>query len=199
MTSDPGIDMALQFKSQQVLADPLLMAYYSSMNMIEGYLKGQMYDQVEAELGPEVRDTWDEYWRMKEAGEDYRGFMRQHPELARYRDIKDAWAAEIARYMEQLAGKIPERVPASLRPEGDFSSLEAEQVLGLSQQQVSPVAGWTQADWVGQLGSSLYRLAQDALNGAQLTTAAKKALDTQAEILGIPGGWRALLAFLGAQ
>lgn len=197
LDADPEIDAALQFKSGAVLGDPTLMAYYGSMNMIEGFLKGQMYDQIEKELGPEVWDTWDEYWRMKEAGENYQAFKRQHPELARYGEIKDEWAARITDYMVQLAGKIPERVPASLRPEGDFSSLAAEEVMRLSQQQVSPVANFTPEDWQAQLGGSLYRLSLDAILGdRQLTTAAKQALDDQADAMGIPGGWEALLAFL---
>ena len=197
LEADPEIDAALAFKSRAVLTNATLMAYYGSMNMIDGYLSGQMYDEIETELGPQVWDVWDEYWRMKEAGENYRAYYKAHPELARYGDIKDKWEGMIADYMVRLADKIPERVPVSLRPEGDFSSLAAERVFGLAQQQISPVANFTSEDWVAQLGTSLYRLSLDAIfTGGQLTNAAKQALDAQAEALGIPGGWKALLAFL---
>ena len=97
LDANPVLRQAMAWKDQVIMFSPTLAAYYTSLDKIEAYYKGEMYNAIEEELGSDIWDKWDEYNEEKLVSDAAgRTYWKAHPELGRYMDIKDDWEDIIA-------------------------------------------------------------------------------------------------------
>jgi len=181
LASDPQIGEALDFKSAAVLGNPILSRYYASLNTIEGYYNGQMWNAIRDELGPDIWDKWDEYYQL--FGAEQRAYKAAHPELARYTEMKDEWGPVVA--------------AASLRAEARLRDIAPEmrhlELTGTQQTAADALrnqkAGYPQLTWEALksiMGDSLSRLVEDHfVDDASLPNSAMTRLRGIADDMGL--------------
>ena len=193
LSLDPAIGQALDWRAETILRSQTLSAYYTSIEKVEQYYNGLMYDAIEKELGKDIWEKWDVYWFLVDADpKEARAYYKAHPELKRYGELKDAWVP----IAEQKAIEI-----GRLLPEGEGATLrEIEGELGIGAQAVQgnfPTVGpgaITPEMWQSALGGSTFRLVMDfLLDGTPLPRAALTKLENAAQSMGIPGGAEGLM------
>jgi len=97
LDANPVLEQAMKWKDQTIMFSPTLSAYYTSLDKIEAYYRGEMYAAIEKELGADIWDKWDSYNEAKyRSDEEARAYWKSHPELERYMDIKEDWEDLIA-------------------------------------------------------------------------------------------------------
>jgi len=174
----PEVEEALDWKTQIVLRNPLLSAYYGSIETIERYYTNQMYDEIEAELGADIWAQWDEYHYLKDTGQSTRAYWNTHPELARYGEIRDEWSKTIASKVIALGSKLPEGKPAFMRPDADFTSLGSQDLQSYFDQPPAMIPWET---WQEVLPQSI----QKGIATERLTEADAMQLERISEMLGL--------------
>jgi len=202
LASDPEIGEALDYKSLAVLSNPTLSRYYASLNTIEGYYNGQMWNAIRDELGPDIWDKWDEYYQL--AGSEQRAYKAEHPELARYMEMKDEWKPLVAAAILRAEARLRD-IPPELR-HVELTGTQGTAVEDLQGRQV----GYPQLSWDAMrsiMGESLARLVQDnvrddsPLPGSALTrlrnVAADMGIENEYILLGLAE--RALQGPLGEE
>ena len=155
LDSDPEIGAALDFKSREILGNPVLFSYYASLRTVEGYYQGQMWADIERKLGSDIWDKWDEYFARE--GPERRAYWNSHPELAQYGDLRDSWDPIVAERMVTIGGKLREVRPELRELFGATSTQEA--IAGGPGFEQLPQLPWD--EWVQILGPSLSRLVED--------------------------------------
>jgi len=181
LASDPEIGQALDFKSATVLGHPLLSRYYASLETIEGYYRGQMWNAIRDELGADIWDKWDEYFSKE--GAERRAYWNAHPELARYGQIRDEWEPTVADAILRAESRLRDVTP-ELRLE-ELTGMQASVAEGIQNRQVGyPELSWD--DLQSAMGESLARLVEDnVLYGAPLSRSALTRLGIIADDLGV--------------
>lgn len=121
--ANPVLGQYLDFKASAYANDPLLQKYYGSLEDINSYYKGLMYDELEWAF-PDIQKTFDEYNRLKLTGENvmvkdkkgkevsrkaYNQFWKAHPELQRYLDLKDLYNKQLADMLVEIEKDLPEK------------------------------------------------------------------------------------------
>jgi hypothetical protein len=97
LDANPRLEQAMKWKDQTIMFSPTLSAFYTSLDKIEAYYKGEMYAAIEEELGADIWDKWDQYNEAKFVSDaEARTYWKSHPELERYMDIKEEWEDLIA-------------------------------------------------------------------------------------------------------
>jgi len=129
--ANPDVEQALDWQDAQKITNPALAPYYSSIDQIERYLKGNMYDQIEDELGDDIWDKWEVWGRLKDRNPaDAKRYYRDHrDEFDRYHEIKDEYEPHIASAMVRIASMIPAAKPPNWRgaaPEDGFESTTSD-------------------------------------------------------------------------
>ncbi len=187
LDANPIVGDVLDWKSRIVLGNPLLSAYYGSISVVESYYRGLMYDAIENELGPEVWDTWDEYWDVKENLGDAKAFWKEHPELERYNLLRDEYEAIISKSTIRAVGAIPESRPAVIRPDVGAETFAQQDIRGVLEQEEVSSYSFTWQDWQEVLSVPMQGVIQDfAYSGEELPDAAERQLERIAEELDIP-------------
>ena len=190
---DPQIGEALDWKAETILRSQTLSAYYNSIEKVEQYYKGLMYDAIEKELGRDIWEKWDVYHFLKDADvKEARAYYKAHPELDRYLELRDAWtpiaeqkAIEVGRLLPEGQGAVLREIEAEL---GIGAAAVAENFPTVTPGQVTPEM------WQTALGGSAFRLVMDfLLDGDPLPRAALTKLETAAGAMGIPGGAEGLM------
>jgi hypothetical protein len=214
LDSHPVIGQALDWRQQQIMADPLLSAYYNSLEKTQRYLKGQMYDEAEAEFGKDLWDKWDVYSRLKEANpKSARSYFKDHPELKKYLDFRDERLGAIEAEAQRIALMIPSAKPEVYRqtqealPSSGTSTTEewiegeVQKYLPEPTESYQPAANlplalsWAQ--WANMVGSSTSRLLADHYrDGTPLPKAVMTRMDIFASSMGMEG--EALVGMIGA-
>ena len=181
LEGDPEIGSALDFKSREILTNPLVFQYYASLNTIEGYYNGQMWGDIERKLGSDIWDKWDEYYRQE--GAEKRAYWNAHPELEQYRQLRAGWEPIVAQRTVDAGAKLRD-VPPELR-RGELGLGQQDLAAGLeAQNRGLPQISWD--DWQDVLGTSLSRLVADyALHQDQLPGSAIRSLEDAGAEFGI--------------
>ena len=106
LDANPRLEQAMKWKDQTIMFSPTLSAFYTSLDKVEAYYKGEMYTAIEEELGADIWDKWDQYNEAKLISDaEARTYWKAHPELERYMDIKEDWEDLIATNMINV-GKL---------------------------------------------------------------------------------------------
>ena len=182
---DPAIGAALDWKASTIINSPTMSAYYTSIEKVEQYYKGLMYDAIEKELGADIWDKWDIYHFLREADpKEARAYYKAHPELKRYGELRDAWTPIAEQKAIEVGRLLPEGEGATLRDIEAEMGLGAQDVAGnfptVSPGEVTPEM------WQGALGGSAFRLVMDfLLDGKELPRSARTKLERIAEGMGM--------------
>ena len=193
LSLDPAIGQALDWRAETILRSQTLSAYYNSIEKVEQYYKGLMYDAIEKELGKDIWEKWDVYWFLQGADlKEARAYYKAHPELKRYGELKDAWVPIAEQKAIEVGRLLPEGQGATLR------QIKGELGIGALEVQGNfPTGGpgaITPEMWQAALGGSTFRLVMDfLLDGTPLPVAAQRKLETAAQSMGIPGGAEGLM------
>jgi hypothetical protein len=133
LDENPRLRDARQWKASTIMRSPTLSAYYTSLDKIEAYYKGEMYKAVEDELGAEIWDTKDGYYDAKDrSSSDAKAYLRTHPEMKRYWDILDEWEEYIASSTIRVAELIrpgPGPTVREVMGEMGFTSEKVEEIV----------------------------------------------------------------------
>ena len=167
------------------MSSDLLSTYYGGIEQIETYYNGRMYQLIKDEVGEDIFDVWAEYWDLKDSGGNWRAFWDEHPELQRYRDLRDTYTPLAADAIVSLADRIAEGAPAELREDlGESQGVsQIEQGLSSQQQQVLQL---TFEDWRNALGTSAMNLVVDYIvDGDSLPNSVRDRLDIVADTYGL--------------
>ena len=180
----PVVEQAMDWRTEQILNDPVLSAYYGGLDKLRSYYEGKMYDQIEKELGNDIWDKWNIYWSYvnTDQEEKARAYRKQHPELKKYGELKEKGLEQIQEQILEFGDKLPEGEPTRLR-EDVGESIGAQQVEEYIQQ--PEAVGYTIQEWTAMLGPELTRLAILSYEGERLPSDINELLDRQAAMFGI--------------
>jgi len=121
LRNHPEVAEALDFKQQMVMMTPQMSAYYTSVERIEKYWKGQMYQEAEERFGEELWALRDVYHTVADADRDAaREMWKDYPQLGEYLKFRDAELLRIADYVNHFGSLIPEAAPPLYRVPQEF-------------------------------------------------------------------------------
>ncbi len=147
LDSHPEVSAAMDWKAERIFSSPLLSAYYGSIGTLEGYLKSQMYTEIEGTLGQDFFDVLDEYNRLKTYGtnDEVKAFYKIHKDkIKTYHQILDTWQVAIDKAIVNFTVHVPD-VDSKVRQ--DFDPLTAsagaqDLAAGLQQPYVRSMTEW---------------------------------------------------------
>jgi hypothetical protein len=190
----PEVQQALDFQAGRVVNSPDMAPYYSSIDKIERYYKGVMYNAIEAEVGADIWDKWDEY-NLAQLDGTQRKYWREHPELERYIELRDDYQKVIAQAITNVAGKLKSPVFPALR---DADNLSTGQQAALDAIQ-NPAGNPYRVSWEelsAGMSQPLQNLVLDYVyTGEDLPSAAKRQLEYLAGQMGVD--YDTLLVMIG--
>lgn len=152
---NPDVEATIQAQRYLMMQNPVIMAYYGGLDMIERYWKGVMYNKAEEKYGVDIWDTQRKYWDYRDAGQnaDAKSWLKQHPELKKYWTFRKRYQKIIDQQIISAGSKLREGKPFSLRDEelkGFLQEDIAEKLMVLNREkaleQVAP------EDWQAQIG-----------------------------------------------
>ncbi len=192
LASNPEVQAVLDWKEQQIMGDDFLMKYYGGLDFIERYYTGEFYSALEAELGDDIWDKWDEYYRLKEQDElnDSLGdktklakeYWDANPQLEGYGNFKDRWQSVYDERARVVGDALEPGLPPILR--GDLEDPSVFQEEALEQLDPQEQIPWEQ--WQQVLSPAMQRLVEDFyLSGELLPDIAREDLEELAEQLGM--------------
>jgi len=183
LIANPDVEEYLDWRAVYVMSKPLLDAYYGGLDTLTGFYKGRMYDQIDKELG-DVGSKWREYWFL-DATDDKaaRKYYKENKKtFERYKEIRDRWQKLIDQSITDMAGKLPEGIPPTLREDVE-ETYGGQQLLGEIAVQIPD---FTYAQWQEYLGESATNvLFASYHNEAQIPPEAYNFLESKAFALGI--------------
>jgi hypothetical protein len=200
LKNNPVVEEALNWKQEQAIINPILSPYYTSIERIEKYLKGQMYDEAEELFGENLWDLWEVYHRIADIdNKAARQMWKDYPQLNGYTEFRDERLVYIAQRVAELGAKIPEAVPPAYR---EGQTLEAEVITPDTNKEawvegmvlsyvgggralpatVAPQPAMTEADFRQIMGEPLYNL---WASGEELPLFAQRRLDLLETVYGI--------------
>jgi hypothetical protein len=190
----PEVQQALDFQAGRVVNSPDMAPYYSSIDKIERYYKGVMYNAIEAEVGADIWDKWDEY-NLAQLDGTQRKYWREHPELKRYIELRDDYQKVIAQAITNVAGKLKSPVFPALR---DADNLSTGQQAALDAIQ-NPAGNPYRVSWE-ELSASMSQPLQNLVldyvyTGKDLPSAAESQLEYLAGQMGVD--YDTLLVMIG--
>jgi len=120
----PEIGEALDAKNALILSNPRLSAYYASLNTVQSFYNGIMYEKLD-EMYPGMDDLWTEYYDLKKIGEEEaaKRFKKAHPEMNDYMDTRDLFRQVTDQRIADFIDYLPEGMPMFTRE--DFQAAEA--------------------------------------------------------------------------
>jgi hypothetical protein len=146
LQANPIVGEALDWKSAIVLSNTLLRDYYGGIDQTERFLNGQMYDQIETQLGAEIWTTWSEYWLLKDAGQykEAAAYFKAHPELKAYGEIKKGYVNSINQYLLRIGQRIKNAPKPAIRTDTGELSVAQQNLLGELNAPAEPMFTWAQ-------------------------------------------------------
>ena len=134
MLQNPDVSAAMSYKKQQIMNDPEVFKYYGSIDMIESYHIGKMYDELKRRYGNDIQEKWGHYYDLqqqdalnKQMGRRTnlaREYKNEHPELTAYSRDKRALEDQANREIVRFANMLPEQPDIELR-EGEIEAENA--------------------------------------------------------------------------
>jgi hypothetical protein len=188
LDENPDVQEAMNWKDAQIINDPLMKAYYSSIDKIERYYNNMMYSQMEEKFGADIWDVEQGYYDAKLTNTQ-KQYLKQHPELKQMWDAKDIYKQLINGAIIRAADNTVEVRMPRLRPTVPESMGEIGVDMGLgAQAQERTVYDYTWDDFAPLMSDPMQRLVIDAAtSGEDLSYAAQGQMDYIAEQLGIDG------------
>jgi hypothetical protein len=180
LDAHPEVQEALSWKDNEIITNPLLMAYYGSAQTVERYYKGVMNAAIAQEVGEDIWDKWDTYYDIYD-DDERKAYWKAHPELERYIEVKDAYTDIVAGHVTRIASVIPESRQANLR--GAVPATSGEQAVAASVAQTGQdIYGMTWDDWRGMMSEPLQNIVLDyALGGEDIPERAMSQIEYIAE------------------
>jgi len=183
----PNLQQAMDWKAQQININPLLRQYYGSIESIERYYTGMMYDVIEQELGSDIFDLWDQYYEIKlvDSKEAKKFYKENEDRFERYSELKGN--------LEQLTSSAITRLGSNIK-EASFPELRPRETTSLGQQSLDEYFAntgeptpydYTWVDWQGNVSQNMERLLVDYFNGEDLSYTARDQVEYIASQLDI--------------
>jgi hypothetical protein len=183
----PEVADAMDWQQSSIMNDPRLSQYYNSIDKIERYYRGLMYDSIRIELGADIWDKWDEYYTQKLIGsKEGKAYWNAHPELERYVEAKSKYEEITAGASVRVADSLREVTYPNLRPEADIASLGQQDLFAQLGEREPTAYDYTWEDWRGLMSQPLERLVIDYVDGGEeLSRAAEDQLEYIAGDIGV--------------
>lgn len=192
---NPRVQAAIDWQTQQVVANPQVYRFYGGLGSLERFHKGRVYAQLDQEFGEGIQATWDQYYDMQMR--DPKGaskFKRAHPELNAYTQRKKVLMDVAIRNIVNFASVLPEAdEPPTLRTDLPTSLSGGQQgVLDYAAQPPAP----TFEQWAQQMPTETQLIAAYWSGEIQLPSAVVNSLEYKARDYGYASGDDLLQAIL---
>jgi hypothetical protein len=185
----PDVAEAMDFRTDAIMADPLLKKYYGTIETVRSYLRSAMFDAIENAVGSDISQKWNEYFNLKLVDEKQaRAYFKAHPELVKYIEMRDSYDILISNELANIEKYLPERPYPFMRTDIPQNlTIGQESVMETLRQTGLPEAyDYSLADWNELRPSQLQNLLRDyAYEGEPLPESAMTALERVAQPLGI--------------
>ena len=120
LQTHPQLQLYWDDKDRQIQADPLLVRYYGSFDLLERVMWDDFYNQMEVRH-PGIEALVDQYYTLRDTNPDAAyDFLDAHPEIGDYWDEKNRWQIAIAEQLNQTSETINLLSPAIVRLREDF-------------------------------------------------------------------------------
>lgn len=187
LDAHPEVAAALDRKTELIVQTPNLMEYYGGIDTLDRYLKGKMYDELEAKYGSDITTASQEYSDAK-----YRLFdndlakqiMNENPNLSAYWKEKSRRQDEISRTLALFGSKIDQK-QVQIRPDykGTF-------------EQKKPVS---YEEWNNALGAPIMSALDTYVRGGNLPKNVSSELDYLAGKYGYDNGQELAVEVMSSQ
>lgn len=185
LRANPDIEQAMDWKSQFVLEDPILAAYYGSQDKLRSYWTGGMYETLEMEFGEDIWLKLDIYMSFVKSGlKEEAKVYRKENNLSAYYDRKAELNEVISEAMVTYGDKLPEGESTRLRedlPE-DLSAGEQDIIEFIT---APKLRNYTQGEWRGIVGNEAMQVAILIWEGVDMPPDVVTHLQGIAESLGM--------------
>ena len=144
----PEVAGALDQKAKMVesMPDSPFGTYYGSLGIIEGFYKGQMYEELEREIDMNVMRT---YWDLPKGSNERRQYRRLHPEIKTYYAIKDKWTDFINRHVISVGSLFGQEIAPEIRTT-NLSFSQQKMVEAMSQRNPEDLSA---IEWQSTIGA----------------------------------------------
>jgi hypothetical protein len=130
----PDVQASLEYRQQVVLTDPLLAKFYGGIDYLENYYRSRFYKEVGKQLGSDIFKVTEGYYLLKDNDGDTAAYVRDHPEMQKYWDLKAQYDDMTAKAIDQSASLFPDKPTPLIRSDADLNSVGAQDILkGINQ------------------------------------------------------------------
>jgi len=177
----PEVEKAMDWQSAYIVNDALLNTYYGGMDKIERYYKSMLYMEAEKKFGSDLWANMDQYYFLKNNGGEYKSYLKAHPEIKGYFDMKDNWDEAIQTKIIETGLMLKEGAPYVIREDlpQDMSFGQQDLYSGL-QAQPQPLFSWDQ--WRAVLPNDIEK---KLVGGEELSESEAARLNQKADVLGL--------------
>ena len=186
MDANPILGDYLDFKSGQIMANPLLKSYYAGIEYIQRYYNSFMYARITETFGDDIYDLQDAYYDIFDPSEKKK-FLKANPRLKKFWDMRDEQEKLVAEMTVSTGKKLKEGIPAELRKQlDDQASIGEEDIAGaVNQPRVPEYYQYSYKDWMQNFQPEMQRLLEDYIYGGKdLPYAANNELEYFANNMG---------------
>ncbi|MGW8178242.1 MAG: hypothetical protein ACWGQW_05655 [bacterium] len=181
LAANPEVQQAMNLREQILLGDPVLSQYYASVDMLERYYNGLMYDEIGKEVG---EDIWDKWNKLDDLGslsnQAKKEYSAQHQsEFDKYIALRDMYKKIISDEIVKIGQTLPEPTFPMIR-QGTPDSVRQDIIEAMQPQQTVLDLGWE--DFRQEMGQNVQRLVLDYVyRDLPLSYNTEKSLDYIAE------------------
>lgn len=180
----PEVEAAMEYREMVMANVPesALGTYYSSVEKIERYYKGVMYDQAEIKFGADIFNIQSAYFNL--ASSEKRSYRSRNPQLVKYWGWRDDEMQKINATVIDLGSRLGEGQGATFRDDLNAQSLgEVDFYMGL---QAEGEDRLTAREWSNLVGAQATDIIFDfVVNGTQITEEEIDFLEEKASAIGM--------------
>lgn len=175
LDAHPEVEEALTQQQYISISNPTLNKYYGGFDTTERYLTTLSNKELERKYGEETVNKEQEYYSLL-TSKERKAFENANPDFKAYLKEKKEKQKEIE---ERLKG-MQFYVPPSPELQGNVPMSETQEALSQQIPQAPPMEFWQQ-----QFGDALYEHMMDYMNGAKISSYARRELEYKARELGM--------------
>ena len=159
----PEVNDFMRWKSEQIINDSAMSAYYGSIDRLRSFWQGDMYQKLEEEFGSEIWDIQTQFWIYDDTKQDdlKEAWLKKYPELEEYWERKNKFYTPIiTEHMVEYGEKLPEGQDMRLREDFDREVASTGAIAIADYIEAPDVKTYTKDEWLGLIGPENMTMAQ---------------------------------------
>ena len=185
----PEVKDVMRWQSEYILQDPILSAYYGSIDRLRNFWKGDMYQKLEEEFGKDIWDIQAQFWIYSdtEQKEQAKAWLKKYPQLEKYWEKKNKYYTPIiTQSMADYGEKLPEGQDLRLRQDFDREAASSGTQDIAAYIESPKIKSYTKDEWLTILGQTNMSMAMLAWEmGKKFPSDLKERLESIASGMGM--------------